>query len=183
MNKHDTKKQPKTNPTQKRNPKTNDNNSKKSTINKKQERACYPGNTEKLAQTLDQEYPALESFAKILENEPKPPRNAIKFRIPNSELPKHLDRAIIAAETYTERDQLCRRLSSYCYKISKMFLSQQNYQQAHRWMTLSLNYLHLSMDPKKMQMDEKFEAELEEFRKEIEEAKRKREEESRLRYP
>jgi hypothetical protein len=42
-------------------------------------------------------------------------------------------------------------------------------------MTLSLSFLHLSMDPKKLQMDEKFEAELNELEKKVEEEKRQRE--------
>jgi hypothetical protein len=47
-------------------------------------------------------------------------------------------------------------------------MKEQDYQQAHKWMTLSLSYLHLSMDPKKAEMDEKFEAELDRLSKEIE---------------
>ncbi len=124
---------------------------------------------------FSQAYPALLAFAKALQNQTNISRPIQKRRATKTELPKHLDRAIITAETYSERDLLCRRLSSYCYNLSKWFMNKQDYKQAIKWMTLSLNFLHLSMDPKKLQMDEKFEAELDELEKKVEEEKRQRE--------
>ena len=131
---------------------------------------------EEISKIFSQAYPALSAFAKALQNQTKvTPSFAMKRRAAKTELPKHLDRAIITAETYSERDLLCRRLSSYCYNLSKYFMNKQDYRQAIKWMTLSLSFLHLSMDPKKLQMDEKFEAELEELEKKVEEEKRQRE--------
>jgi hypothetical protein len=158
MNTNDTKKQPKTNPIQQNKQKTDAND------------------ITELLSIINEMYPALQTYAKDLENK-QVYRHQIKFRSANVDLPKHLDRAIIAADTYSQRDLVCRRLSSQCYNMSKWFMKKEDYQQAYKWMTLSMNYLHLSMDPKKMQMDEKFDAELDEFRKEIEAAKERQEKE------
>ena len=154
MNMRDDKEQPKTSPIQQNNRETNAEETKK---------------------IYSQVYPALSAFAKALQNQSKIPSPTRHRRTNKTELPKHLDRAIIAAETYSERDLLCRRLSSYCYNLSKYFMNKQDYRQAIKWMTLSLSFLHLSMDPKKLQMDEKFEAELNELEKKVEEEKHQRE--------
>lgn len=91
-------------------------------------------------------------------------------------LPEHLDRAIVKAETYPERDLLCRRLASQCYKFSKFFMNQGDYKQAVKWMGMALRFLRLSMDPKKQAMDEKIEAELKALEKKIDEATKQQEE-------
>jgi hypothetical protein len=62
--------------------------------------------------------------------------------------PEHLDRAIIAAESYSERDLLYRRLASQCYKTSQWFTKNGDYKQASKWMNLALRFLRLSLDPK-----------------------------------
>ena len=91
-----------------------------------------------------------------------------------AKLPEHLDRAILQAETYPERDLLCRRLASQCYKFSKMFMKNGDYKMAVKWMNLALRFLRLSMDPKKQAMDEKFEAELSELEKKMEEIQKQK---------
>jgi ribosomal protein L29 len=61
---------------------------------------------------------------------------------------KHLDRAIVAAESWSERDKLCRRLASHCYQTAHWFEKNGDHKQAAKWMNLALRFLRLSMDPK-----------------------------------
>jgi len=68
-----------------------------------------------------------------------------------AKLPEHLERAIIAAESYSERDLLYRRLASQCYKTSRWFTKNGDYKQACKWMNLALRFLRLSLDPKAKQ--------------------------------
>jgi len=109
-------------------------------------------------------YNAYAAFANAYEQTFKKQKRRVK-------LPEHLDRAIIKAETYPERDLLCRRLASQCYKFSKMFMKNGDYKQAVKWMGMALRFLRLSMDPKKQAADEKFEAELKALEKKLEEIK------------
>jgi hypothetical protein len=89
-------------------------------------------------------------------------------------LPKHLDRAHIAADTWPKRDLLCRRMSAYSYKIAKSFLNKQDYKNAIKWMNLSIKYLRLSMDPKKQITEEKLQ-ELEDMLYEIQKRRKDKE--------
>jgi hypothetical protein len=125
-------------------------------------------------------YSAFAAFANVLEEEKKrfptvKTSRTLMLRQARRRqgLPKHLDRAIIEAETYSERDLLCRRLASQCYRLSQQFTKNSDYKQAVKWMNLALRFLRLSLDPKAKQMDEKFEAELDELKA----AMKKREEE------
>ena len=101
----------------------------------------------------------------------------IKFR-EMGELPKHLDRAIIAAETWSERDQVCRRLSSNCYNQSQRLLKEGRSEDARKWMALSLQYMQLSMGPKEKQMEVDVDADLAELKSLIDEAKKRQKEEA-----
>jgi hypothetical protein len=68
---------------------------------------------------------------------------------------KHLDRSIVAAETWDQRDRLFRRLASSCYRTAQWFMKTGDYKQAAKWMNLTLRFLRLSLDPKaKQQMDQ-----------------------------
>jgi hypothetical protein len=95
-------------------------------------------------------------------------RSAMMTRTDVPQLPKHLGRAIMAAETWEERDLLYRRLSAFCYETAKSFLNRSDYRNAHKWMTLSMRYSKLSMDPKKQITEEELQ-ELEDMLREIEE--------------
>jgi len=106
-------------------------------------------------------YNAYAAFANAYEQTFKKQKRRVK-------LPEHLDRAIIQAETYPERDLLCRRLASQCYKFSKMSMKNGDYKQSVKWMHLALRFIRLSMDPKKQAVDEKFTAELEALERKIE---------------
>jgi hypothetical protein len=86
-------------------------------------------------------------------------------------LPPHLDRAIIQAESFEQRDMLCRRLSSQCYRWAKWFMQKADYKQALKWMNLSLRYLRLSMDPKKESQAEKLETQLAELERKLDKLK------------
>lgn len=86
-------------------------------------------------------------------------------------LPKHLGRAHIAADSWTKRDLLCRRMSAWCYEIAKSLLKKEDYKNAQKWITLSARYLRLSMDPKKELTEEKLQ-ELEDMVHEIQERER-----------
>ena len=109
-------------------------------------------------------YNAYAAFANAYEQTFKKQKRRVKLQ-------EHLDRAIIQAETYPERDLLCRRLASQCYKFSKMFMKNGDYKQSIKWMHLALRFIRLSMDPKKQAVDEKFEAELKALEKKLEEIK------------
>jgi len=127
---------------------------------------------DELQKIVSLSYSAFAAFANACESEgvrikPLPVAKMAK------RLPSHLDRAIIAAESYTERDLLYRRLASHCYKLSKWFMKKADYKQSVKWMNLALRFLRLSMDPKKQWMDEKFEAELADLEKKIEDMKKK----------
>jgi hypothetical protein len=68
---------------------------------------------------------------------------------------KHLQRAIINAESWEDRDRLFRRLASQCYRDAQWFKKQGDHKNAHKWMNLTLRFLRLSLDPKaKQQMDQ-----------------------------
>jgi hypothetical protein len=123
-------------------------------------------------------YPAFAMFAKALESDVtvKFSTRAIR-RTKVTELPKHLNRAIIAAETYSERDLLCRRLSSYCYGLSRLFMKNQDHKNATKWMTLALRFLRLSLDPKKLQDMDRMEKELAELKAAMKEREEKQGEE------
>jgi hypothetical protein len=114
-------------------------------------------------------YPAFAMFLKACESERA--RKKPLAKMARGELPAHLDRAIIQAETYPERDLLCRRLASQCYKFSKMFMKNCDYKQAVKWMNMALRFLRLSMDPKKESVAEKFMVELTALEKKLEELK------------
>ena len=124
-------------------------------------------------------YNAFAAFLNLYEQTfPQPKRRQVRyakaFRLAERRVEeKHLDRAIISAESYTERDLLFRRIAAQNYKVSKWFMKKGDYKQAKAWMTLALRFLKLSLDPKAKQMDEKFEAELDELKA----AMKKREEE------
>ena len=122
-------------------------------------------------------YPAFAMFLKACESERA--RKRPRAKMARGELPAHLDRAIIQAETYPERDLLCRRLASQCYKFSKLFMKNGDYKQAVKWMNMALRFLRLSMDPKKQAADEKFEAELEQLGKKMEELQKQKNEEAK----
>jgi hypothetical protein len=82
-------------------------------------------------------------------------------------LPAHLDRAIVSAETYGERDRLYRRMASHCYQTAHWFEKTGDFKQALKWMNLALRFLQLSLNPKNREMDEKFERELDELEPKI----------------
>jgi hypothetical protein len=68
---------------------------------------------------------------------------------------KHLQRAILSAESWDDRDVLFRRLASQCYRDAQWFKKQGDHKNAHKWMNLTLRFLRLSLDPKaKQQMDQ-----------------------------
>jgi len=124
---------------------------------------------DELRKIVSLSYNAFAAFLNACEKTritPKIARKGIK------KLPAHLDRAIINAESYSERDLLYRRLASHCYKTSQWFQKNSDYKQALKWMNLALRFLRLSMDPKKQAMDEKFEAELADLERKIEEMKK-----------
>jgi hypothetical protein len=77
---------------------------------------------------------------------------------------KHLDRAIVAAESWSERDKLYRRLASQCYKNQQLFRKSGDDRQALKWMNLALRFLRLSLDPKAKQDMEHIQKELAEVK-------------------
>ena len=117
-------------------------------------------------------HPAFSMFLKTCERERAKAEKQKRSAKP--QLPPHLDRAIIEAETYPERDLLYRRLASQCYKLSKLLIKNGDYKQAVKWMNMALRFLRLSMDPKKQALEEKFEAELTELEKKIEELRQQK---------
>jgi hypothetical protein len=67
---------------------------------------------------------------------------------------KHLNRAIIFAESWTERDKLYRRLAKQCYETSSYLKKTGALKESAKWMNLTLRFLRLSLDPKsKEEMD------------------------------
>jgi len=116
-------------------------------------------------------YSAFATFLNAYERSVKPVRISHRMVRMARKLPSHLDRAIINAESYGERDLLFRRLASHCYQVSKWFMKKADYRQATKWMSLAHRFLRLSMDPKAKEMDEKFEAELDRLEKKMDEMK------------
>jgi len=86
-----------------------------------------------------------------------------------TKLPEHLDRAIIQAESYSDRDKLFRRLGSQCYRWAKWFMGKNDSKQAAKWMNLALRFLKLSMDPKKQAREEEITKQLEKLEQTIKE--------------
>jgi hypothetical protein len=120
-------------------------------------------------------WPAFAAFANATEKYVAAPRRA---RIARRTLPAHLDRAVIAAESFEERDLVYRRFASQCYRISKRFVKTNDSKEAARWMNLALRFMRLSMSPKKQAADERFERQLTELAqkiKELEEQEQKEE--------
>jgi hypothetical protein len=117
-------------------------------------------------------YNLLEAFAKLLEEaqrKPKLPKLRMKGQhammardVEAPRGPRHLGRAIARAETWQERDQVCRRVSSYCFARAKESQDRGDSKGAQRWMALSHRYFKLAMDPKKQITEEKLK-ELEEM--------------------
>jgi hypothetical protein len=99
-------------------------------------------------------------------------RRAMMAKTVKAPLPKHLGRAIMAAQTWEQQDLLYRRLSAFCYETAKSFLNSGDSRNAHKWMTLSMRYSKLSMDPKKQITEEKLQ-ELQDMLHEIEEHEKK----------
>ena len=114
----------------------------------------------------------LESLAHELNNQTHTSKPAKLKTLNTAKLPKHLDRAIITAETYHQRDLLCRRLSAYCFNMSKTFMNKQEYTEARKWMELSQTYLHLSFDPKKAHREEQIDEDLNELENLLNEARK-----------
>jgi len=123
---------------------------------------------DELRKIVSLSYSAFAAFANAAEKTWKPSVRVAKMA---KRLPAHLDRAIISAESYSERDLLYRRLASHCYKLSQWFQKSSDFKQAVKWMSLALRFLRLSLDPKARAMDEKFEAELAELERRFEEIK------------
>jgi len=98
---------------------------------------------------------------------------SLKPKTVEAPLPKHLDRAHIAADTWSKRDLLCRRMSAYCYKIAKSLLNKEDFKNAIKWMNVSIKYLRLSMDPKKQLTEEK----LQELQDMVDEIKKRQKDE------
>jgi hypothetical protein len=138
---------------------------------------------EEVEKLTSQMYPVLKAVANTMERQTRPHFPPHGRKETDTRLPRHLDRAIVAAETYPQRDLLFRRLSSYCYNLSKWFINKQDYQQAHKWMTLSQSYLNLSIHPKELQADEKLETQLEQLEKDIKEQKQRDLEKARQNQP
>jgi len=88
---------------------------------------------------------------------------------------KHLDRAIIGAETWSERDKLFRRLAAQCYETVRWFKKNGDYKQAAKWMSLVLRFLRLSLDPKSKQEMDQVMRELEELKATVKEQEEKKE--------
>jgi hypothetical protein len=92
---------------------------------------------------------------------------------------KHLGPAIAKADTWSQRDRLCRRLSSFCYSLAKDFLKAKDFKNAQKWMNLSLRYLRLSMHPKEQFSEE----ELQKLKDMVEEIRDLQRKESRVYTP
>jgi hypothetical protein len=112
---------------------------------------------------LLQVYNLLRAFEKLLEEAERTPG---KLRVKGyvmtarageakpSRVPKHLGRAIAQAETWPERDLVCRRASSVCYERANAFYNRGDYKNAYKWMSLAHKYYKLAMDPKKQITEE-----------------------------
>jgi hypothetical protein len=128
-----------------------------------------------------QAYNAFAAFANAYEKtmlKPKPRQRAtfsrtitVGVEARKAKAAKHLDRAIISAESWSERDALVRRLASHCYQTAKWFMKAGDYKQAAKWITLTHRFLKLAMEHKVHREDEEFEAKLQEMQKKIEEIK------------
>ena len=91
---------------------------------------------------------------------------------------KHLDRAILAAESWEERDKLFRRLASHCYQNARWFEKNGDYKQAAKWMNLALRFLRLSLDPKAKEDLEHIQRELAEIKAQVKEQEKEGEEDA-----
>ena len=120
-------------------------------------------------------YNLLEAFAKLLEEAQRKPKLQVEGQhammareVKVARGPRHLGRAIAKAETWQKRDQVCRRVSSYCFARAKEAQNRGDSKGAQRWVALSHRYFKLAMDPKKQVTEEKLK-ELEDMVYEIEE--------------
>jgi hypothetical protein len=88
---------------------------------------------------------------------------------------KHLQRAILSAESWDDRDVLFRRLAAQCYRDAQWFKKQGDHKNAHKWMNLTLRFLRLSLDPKAKQQMEQVLSELAELKNVMKEREEKQE--------
>jgi len=108
-------------------------------------------------------YSTLSALANRIESERIKPafrRQGASGRARIARLSRHLDRAIQDAETWEDRDKLCRRLSSHCYRTAQQFMKGGDCEQAAKWMNLVLRFLRLSIDPKAREDVDRVEKEL-----------------------
>jgi len=112
-------------------------------------------------------YSNLSALATRLESERIRPafrRHGASGRARIARVSRHLDRAIMDAETWDDRDKLCRRLSSHCYRTAQQFMKGGDCEQATKWMNLVLRFLRLSIDPKAREDVDRVEKELAELK-------------------
>jgi hypothetical protein len=83
---------------------------------------------------------------------------------------------MVQAESYEDRDLLCRRMASHFCKLAQMLMKDKDFKGAAKWMNLSLRYLKLSLNPKKEAEEMKITPELDELEKQIEEIRRMKQE-------
>jgi hypothetical protein len=104
---------------------------------------------------LTQVWNLLSGVAKLLESERKEglhvkgramAAKTVKAPLPK---PKVRARSITGAETWNQRDIVCRGLSAWAYEMAKVFLEREDTKNAQKWITLSQRFLKLSMTPKK----------------------------------
>jgi hypothetical protein len=146
-------------------------------INSVQSEQPVPDSEDLTKKELFQVFNLFTAVAKLLEGESRIAAHA-KTRTRKisgeTKLPRHLNRALIYAETWNERDLLCRRLAAFCYDLAKSFLAAKDPKNALKWMNLAARLLKLSMDPKKQYQEEQIERlydmveEIQEHRKESE---------------
>lgn len=121
-------------------------------------------------------YSAFSAFANACEKTWPRVSYAKTLMLPAGErkarLTPHIDRAIVSAESYSERDQLYRRLASHCYQTAHWFEKKDDFKQAAKWMNLALRFLKLSLDPK-------VKGDLESIKKELTEIKAMQEREEK----
>jgi len=129
-----------------------------------------------------QVYNLLRAFAKLLEEAEKQkvhlqPGRAMYVQPverKNKHRERHLARAMAKAETWDERDQVCRSAAAFCFSVAKAALKTGDQKNAQKWTALSHRYFKLSMDPKKQITEEEIQH-LEDMLEEIRENQKQEE--------
>lgn len=119
-------------------------------------------------------YQAHRRLAEMLEHqavwpihEPRQAERAIDTSyVKKKEIPRLKEEELANADTFAQRDRLCRQLAQECYNEAQQMWRLKSHKGYERWMKLAHKYIDLSFKPKRLE-------ELEQIRRALAEVKQR----------